>query len=106
MADDVLDMRGERPPQRPSRLRTQVIGMRAPKPLYYWVREQAYREGTDLSTWVLALIKREQLGGLPADVRSWLAVQAVQCGCPDADAALVHVVRHLAERWPDGCRLS
>lgn len=102
-----LDLDGELPPGPPA-MRSEVVSARVPADLAAFVRECAADERTTPAEWLRRLIVQRRSDGpaLPADVRSWLVVQAAQCGCPgDADRALVMVLRHLADRWPDGARL-
>jgi hypothetical protein len=84
-----------------------VLATRLPNNLRSWVLRQADIDGQTPSGWMraqLEAIRREE--HLPADVREWLVVQAVQCGCPgDPTEALVRLVRHLADRYPNGARL-
>ncbi len=104
---DVLDLDGTEPPYLPhGSVRTRVVGTRLPPHIAAWVQEQARLRRTTAAAWIAALIVRERDGGLPEDCREWLTRQAAQCGVPgDPDAALVLVLRHLADRWPNGARL-
>lgn len=103
----VLDLDGTAPPPRPWKYRFPVVGIRMPQHLAAFLREQAYVEGCSVNAWVVRLIERARSQGLPADCRDWLITQAAQCGHPgDPDAALITVLRHLADRWPDGARLT
>lgn len=98
-------MDGTRPPAPPAR-RNEVIGVKVAPHVATWLRATAAAEGTTMNGYIVRLLRRERDGGLPADCRTWLARQAAQCGHPgDPDAALVTVIRHLADRWPDGARL-
>lgn len=102
-----LDLDGEHPPGPPA-MRSEVLSTRVPANLAAFVRESAAGESVTPAVWLHRLIAQRRSDGpqLPADVRSWLTVQAAQCGCPgDPDRALVMVLRHLADRWPDGARL-
>lgn len=106
--DDVLDLDATEPRILPrGTARSKVLGVRVPAHLAAWVTTQAERERTTPSQYVATLIRRERDGQLlPDDVRVWLTRQAAQCGCPgDPEAALLIVLRHLADRWPNGARL-
>lgn len=106
--DDVLDLDATEPRILPrGTARTKVLGVRVPTHLAAWVTTQAERDRTTPSGYVAALIRRDRDGDrLPDDVKVWLTRQAAQCGVPgDPDAALVIVLRHLADRWPNGARL-
>lgn len=103
---DVLDLDATVPPRQPKSMRWPVIGVKMDAALAAFVREQAHVERTTGSSYIRRLIRQARDGQLPADCRDWLTRQAAQCGCPgDPDAALVAVIRHLADRWPDGARL-
>lgn len=105
---DVLELDADRAPDPPGSLSTsKVIGVRVPRHLWVWVREQAAIDRRVPSEWVRTLIVRERDGHqLPRDCRDWLTIQAAQCGAPgDPDHALVTLIRHLADRYPNGARL-
>lgn len=105
--DDVLDLDATRPRMLPPHsVRSRVLGVRLPAHLAAWVVSQAEQERTTVNGYLAALIVRERDDGMPPDVRDWLTRQAAQCGVPgEPDTALVMVLRHLADRWPDGARL-
>lgn len=103
----MLDLDGVGPPDAPP-VRREVISVKLAPHLAVWVRERASAERTTMNGYIVALLRRERDGEarLPADCRAWLDRQAVQCDLKgDPDAALVAVIRHLADRWPDGARL-
>lgn len=105
---DVLDLDADRAPDPPGAMsHWTVIAVRVPRPLRSWVMRQAELDGMTPSSWMrhqLQAMRNEQ--HLPGDVREWLAIQAVQAGCPgDPTEALVRLVRHLADRYPNGARL-
>lgn len=105
--DEVLDLDATRPRILPrGAVRSSVISVRMPAHLAAWVHAQAERERTNVNQYVTGLLRRERDQGMPVDVRDWLTRQAAQCGVPgDPDTALILVLRHLADRWPDGARL-
>jgi hypothetical protein len=104
---DVLDLDGIRPPGPPKRQSVQ-LGFRVIPSVAAWVRQRARDDRVNPAQWLARLIEREMRGrDLPADCRAWLVMQAAQCGFPgDPDLALIAVLRHLADRWPIGARLS
>lgn len=103
---DLLDLDAAAPPRAPKSARWPVIGVRMDASLAAFVREQAHVEHCTVNGYLVRLVRRARDGQLPADVRDWLVIQAAQCGHPgDPDAALVAVIRHLADRWPEGARL-
>ena len=106
-ADQVLDLDGTEPPWLPAgSVRTRTLATRVPPHVAAWVQEEARLRRTTPAQLIARLIMRERDGGLPDDCREWLTRQAAQCGVPgDPDAALVLVLRHLADRWPNGARL-
>lgn len=102
-----LDLDAVDPPRLPSSVRYPVVSVRMPAHLKAWATDQALIEHTTVNAWIVRLIARSRTDQLPADVREWLVCQAAQCGLPgDPDAALVVVLRHLADRWPAGARLN
>lgn len=102
----VLDLDAVRPPPLPKNIRWPVVSVRMDATLLAFCREQAYVESTSVNAWIVRAIRKARDAQLPADVRDWLTVQAAQCGTPgDLDAALITVIRHLADRWPEGARL-
>lgn len=104
---DVLDLDADPPPHVPRALRWPSFTVRVSNPLAAFIREQAALDNVTVNTWMVRVLEdRRRRRERPADVRDWLLRQAAQCGAPgDPEAALVAVVRHLAERWPDGARL-
>lgn len=84
-----------------------MISVKLAPHLNVWVKARAAAERTTRNGYIVRLLTRERDGlPLPDDCRDWLTRQAAQCGCPgDPDRALVLVIRHLADRWPDGARL-
>lgn len=106
---DVLDLRAVHPPGPPPNHvpNHRTIMTKLPTPIVEWVRGQAELERVAVNTWLRRLVEREHAGaGLPDDCTEWLAKQAAQCGRPgDTHGALLEVLRHLAERWPNGARL-
>ena len=68
------------------------------------MRRLADERGVSVSDLLRDLIAREV--GMPPDVTGWLRAQARQCDVDTETEALVLVVRHLARRWPNGCRLA
>jgi hypothetical protein len=103
---DVLDVDAVAPPVSPATLRGVVLGVKVPATTAAFVRERAWQDGVTVNAYLRRLIEVDRDGGLPADCREWLRVQAGQCDCPgDPHGALVAVLRHLADRWPDGARL-
>jgi hypothetical protein len=105
--DDVLDLDATRPRMLPpSASRSIVVSARVPAHVAAWVHEQARKERRNPSQYLTALILQARDDGLPPDCRDWLTRQAAQCGVPgQPDQALVMILRHLADRWPDGARL-
>lgn len=103
-----LELDGEPAPAAPFQGRRQVIATKVPGHLYAYVREQAYTDHTTINAWMKRLIEQHRDGArYPADVRDWLCRQGAQIGCPgDPDTALVAVVRHLADRYPNGVRIK
>lgn len=82
-----------------------VVPARIPRPLALWMRRQATYDGLSVSSWLQRLVRREmERPRWPADVEDWLTAQAVQMGC-EPDEVVPALVRHLAERYPDGARL-
>lgn len=103
---EVLDLDGDPPPPTLKSVRWPVKNVRMPSHLLAWLRERAWQDGVTTNALIVRLCEAERDGGLPADVREWLRVQAANCGVPgDPDAALVIVLRHLMDRWPYGARL-
>lgn len=103
----VLDLDGVAPPRMPKSRRWPVVSVRMPAHYKAWLMERALREGMTINAYMVRMIGRDRDQGLPPDVRNWLARQAVQCGLKgQPDEALVLVLRHLADRWPDGARLK
>lgn len=107
MSDDgVLDLDATHPPSAWGHQRRVVMSTKLPTHLALFVEHRALQEGVTPSRWIRRLIEHEQRDDLPRDVTEWLLVQAAQCGAPgDPQAGLIAVVRHLAQRWPDGGRL-
>jgi hypothetical protein len=107
MVNDTLDLDGRHPPFLPSRNQRQVvISTKLPAHLAAWLRERARLDRTTPADYVRTLIVHARDGAMPADCRDWLVRQAAQCGIPGRpDDALVAVIRHLADRWPNGARL-
>lgn len=106
--DEVMDLDGTHPPFRPV-YRSVTMAFRCPPDLAEWVRVEAERDGVEPSVFLRRLVtrSRDEGGPWPADVRYWLRIQASQCDTPgDLDNAVIEVVRHLARRWPTGCRLT
>lgn len=102
-SDPQLD--GEQPPPAP-RHRTQVLGVRVSPHQLRYVRERSTLAGCSAGGYMLALLERDMEDELPPDVRSWLEMQAAQCDAPgNTSVAITQLVRHLARRWPAGCRL-
>ncbi len=105
-AKDLLDLDADPAPNPPRSLRHPVFGIRMDSSLACYVREQALLEHCSANAWILRRIREHRDSHLPADCREWLVKQAAQCGCPgDPDRALELVLRHLADRWPNGARL-
>lgn len=104
---DVLDLDGGPPPLSLRNVRWPVKNVRMPATLLAWCRERAWQDGAEsTNAMIVQILTREKDGGLPADCREWLRIQAANCGVPgDPDAALVLVLRHLMARWPTGARL-
>lgn len=104
----VLDLDARPAPEWPGGTpRFTVLNTRVPRSVDRYVRTRCEAERTTPSMFIRRLIEAEMAGGLPADCREWLAVQAAQCGLRgDVDATLVTVLRHLAKRWPNGGRLN
>lgn len=104
--DGVLNVAADEPPEPPASFRWPVRSVRLPSHLAAYMREQAAIEGCSQNAWVVRLVQAHRDSGLPADVRNWLMIQAAQCGHPgEPDVALVAVLRHLADLWPNGARL-
>lgn len=105
---DELNLTGTKPRYEPNPTRSLTITARLPVRAHAWLRDQAERDNTTPSMLIRRIVDQAmQRGRWPADVQDWLVVQAAQCGVVgDPDGAVIAVVRHLAERWPDGCRLS
>lgn len=105
-AADFLDLDADPPPQAPKSIRMPVVAVRVPAHLALWLRHEAWAEGVSMNRLLVRFIERARHAELPPDVRDWLQKQAAQCGCPhDTDRALIMVIRHLADRWPQGARL-
>lgn len=103
--DVFLDLDADLPPVRPKSFRWPVIGIRIPAHLKAYLEQRVFQDGTTINHYVRTLIEADR-HGLPADCREWLVKQAAQCGVPGRpEEALVLVLRHLADRWPDGARL-
>lgn len=105
---DILDLDGTEPPWLPSgSVRTRTVSTRLPPHVAAWLDEQARLRRTTTAGYLAQLVRRDRDHGLPSDCREWLTRQAAQCGCPgDVDQALIIVLRHLADRWPNGARLQ
>lgn len=104
----LLDLDATPGPPEPRSLRAPVLSFRTRPHVARWVRDQAQLEGCTPNAWLerLVIAARDGQARLPADVVDWLAVEAVQLGCPgDVHEAEVRVLRHLADRWPNGARL-
>lgn len=102
-----LDLDATAPPGPPP-VRREVISVKLMPHMAVWARQRAAAEGMTMNGYIVQLMQRERDAEdlLPKDCRDWLKRQAVQCGCKgDPARALVLVIRHLADRWPDGARL-
>lgn len=106
---DVLDLDADEPPTWRRSRSSVTISVRIPTLLASYVRGRVEPDGQTINGYLLGLIEADrdrEGGGWPGDVNEWLLRQAAQCGCPgDSRTAVIEVVRHLADRWPDGGRL-
>lgn len=105
----LLELDADRAPEPPPSLRNSlVLGVRLPRHQAVWVKEQALLDRTTVNGYLTRLVRDAYHHGewLPRDVREWLTIQASQMGCPgEPEAALVGIIRHLADRYPNGARL-
>ena len=100
---DTLDLTGTHPPRPPRGIVKHVVGCRVPPAHEYALRRRADEVGVSVSDLLRDLIEAELV--MPADVRGWLLMQQRQCDARTEAETIVAVVRHLAKRWPNGCRL-
>lgn len=99
-----LDLTGTHPPRPPRAVTKHMVGTRVPPPHEYALRRIAERRGVLVSDVLRDLIEREV--AMPHDVSEWLLAQMRQCDAESITETITIVVRHLAKRWPNGCRLA
>lgn len=101
---DELDLCGQHPPRPPRGIVKHVVGTRLPPGHEYALRRRAAECGVSVSELLRDLIESELM--MPNDVRGWLLVQQRQCQARTEAETITMVVRHLARRWPFGCRMT
>lgn len=99
-----LDLTGTHPPRPPRGIVKPVVATRVPPAHEYALRRRADELGVTVSDLLRDLIEAELL--VPPDVRGWLLMQQRQCSALTEAETITLVVRHLARRWPNGCRLA
>lgn len=81
-----------------------TIGIRVPPVDRLTLEARADRLGLTLSELCRRIITDEI--HMPDDVRAWLRIQQAQTGARSETETVNALVRHLAPRWPFGCRLD
>lgn len=95
------------PPREPRSVRYPIVTARVPAHLAAFIRRRAGERSSTINAYLNSLIVEDRDRGLPADCTVWLSKMAASAGTPgDINGALIAVLRHLADRWPDGARLS
>ncbi len=102
--DGGLNLTGRRPPGRPKGIPQPMIGVRLPPADLRALQVQAELAGRTVTEQARAALFMHTR--MPEDVRWWLLVQGQQQGTATEIDTIIGLVRHLAARWPFGCRLD
>lgn len=101
---ETLDLVGKHPPRPPAAVIRHVVGARVPPAHEQALRRIADHQHVTVSDLIRDMVEREV--GMPPDVAEWLLIQRRQVGATSDAETITILVRHLAKRWPFGCRLA